>query len=410
MKVLIYEYAVSEGHADEDVSAGILSEGFGMLRVSISDLKRAGHEVTTVISDGLKKINPPLEADSIASADSSEGCRRTLRNLADESDATLVIAPESDGTLHDVVKLAEESDAISLNSTSEAIGVVSDKAMAHDILKEEGLPVPESRTFHLEKGKVEAGEIVKGLSFPLVLKPVEGVGCEDLSVVENRFQTARVLGEMRGSGTGPFLIQKYVEGTAASVGVISNGESAVPLTLNLQRVKLGPPGVPSTYMGGAVPIDHPFKREALNVATEAVEKFDGLKGHVGIDLVLGKDGPVILELNPRLTTSYIGARKVLETNLAQAILEGVLEEKLPRGPRTSGCSFFSKVPLEEVSLEDFQRFSSMKEVISPPFPTSWQTGGCLLALTKNRNLKEAREKFDIFKQSLECRSPRPSTR
>ena len=46
-------------------------------------------------------------------------------------------------------------------------------------------------------------------------------------------------------------------------------------------------------------------------------------GYVGVDLVLGRepDGSedVVIEINPRLTTSYVGLRAAARTNLAEAM-------------------------------------------------------------------------------------------
>jgi predicted ATP-grasp superfamily ATP-dependent carboligase len=48
-------------------------------------------------------------------------------------------------------------------------------------------------------------------------------------------------------------------------------------------------------------------------------------GFIGIDMVLGHDpdGRVdsVIEINPRLTTSYVGLRVASRTNLAQALLD-----------------------------------------------------------------------------------------
>ena len=54
------------------------------------------------------------------------------------------------------------------------------------------------------------------------------------------------------------------------------------------------------------------------------------QGYVGIDLILGpsldgKDDRVI-EINPRLTTSYIGLRAATDDNLAEAMLPAVRNE------------------------------------------------------------------------------------
>jgi predicted ATP-grasp superfamily ATP-dependent carboligase len=61
---------------------------------------------------------------------------------------------------------------------------------------------------------------------------------------------------------------------------------------------------------------------------------DGGTGYHGVDLLLGDatDGAddVVLELNPRMTTSYVGLRHATSTNIAELML--VLAE---RGNRPS---------------------------------------------------------------------------
>jgi predicted ATP-grasp superfamily ATP-dependent carboligase len=51
------------------------------------------------------------------------------------------------------------------------------------------------------------------------------------------------------------------------------------------------------------------------------------RGFVGVDLVLGhaSDGSedVVIEINPRVTTSYVGLRRALEQNLAELMLDVV---------------------------------------------------------------------------------------
>ncbi|MCH7688058.1 MAG: ATP-grasp domain-containing protein [Planctomycetes bacterium] len=56
---------------------------------------------------------------------------------------------------------------------------------------------------------------------------------------------------------------------------------------------------------------------------QACECIEGLNGYVGFDLILqktNKDQPVIVEINPRLTTSYLGYRELMDENLAERML------------------------------------------------------------------------------------------
>jgi predicted ATP-grasp superfamily ATP-dependent carboligase len=70
------------------------------------------------------------------------------------------------------------------------------------------------------------------------------------------------------------------------------------------------------------------------------------RGYVGIDVVLGADesgeGDCVVEVNPRLTTSYIGLRTAAAegVNLAAAMLE-VAQGRPARLTFRGGCVRFS---------------------------------------------------------------------
>src|SRR5690606_27345959 len=69
-------------------------------------------------------------------------------------------------------------------------------------------------------------------------------------------------------------------------------------------------------------------QRARRLAQRVVEACDawGACGYWGIDMVLGAhndDDDVVVEINPRLTTSYVGLRALAEQNLAGVILAAV---------------------------------------------------------------------------------------
>jgi predicted ATP-grasp superfamily ATP-dependent carboligase len=79
------------------------------------------------------------------------------------------------------------------------------------------------------------------------------------------------------------------------------------------------------YRGGAVPLPGALAERAVKLTAPAVEVVPGLLGYVGVDIVVGEptDGSQdqVIELNPRLTTSYIGLRILARTNLAEMMLQ-----------------------------------------------------------------------------------------
>ena len=71
-----------------------------------------------------------------------------------------------------------------------------------------------------------------------------------------------------------------------------------------------------------VPLPPPLEKRAQRIAAAAIDGLTGLFGYLGVDVVLGDDGrDWAIEINPRLTTSYVGLRALAETNLAAAMLD-----------------------------------------------------------------------------------------
>jgi len=79
------------------------------------------------------------------------------------------------------------------------------------------------------------------------------------------------------------------------------------------------------YVGGQLLSDPELRRRATTAAAAALRALPALLGYVGVDLVLGaaRDGSedYVVEINPRLTTSYVGLRAATRMNLAGAMLQ-----------------------------------------------------------------------------------------
>ena len=76
------------------------------------------------------------------------------------------------------------------------------------------------------------------------------------------------------------------------------------------------------YRGGQGPLDDKDQRRAAHLAGLAIRALPRtIRGFVGVDIVLADDPAryCIIEVNPRLTTSYVGLRHIVEGNLAARI-------------------------------------------------------------------------------------------
>jgi len=400
LNLLIFEYVSGGGYANTKLSASILSEGYGMLRSLISDCKAAGHNVTTLLDSRIKEFNPPNEADQIISVSSSNELYAKLKELASVVDAVYVIAPESGQVLEKLVEIIEVSGGTSLNCEVDAIKQVSNKRTAYEELERMGLKVPETVLLDIHEKTENIKRLIKELGYPLVFKPLDGVSCSGLSLVKDEGGIAAAVKKVRQeSMSNHFIAQKVIRGKAASVCVISTGDKALSVTLNKQLVTLASPDEESGYYGGVVPFDHSLEKEALRAAQTVVEGIGGLKGYVGVDIILADEDPVVMEVNPRLTTSYVGLRRVVNFNPAEAIVDAVIRRKLPKNVQSRGYAFFSKVEVpsrRQIIAETYK----LKDVISPPFPIEGNKSAYALLATVSTSPKGAESAFHRAKERL----------
>jgi predicted ATP-grasp superfamily ATP-dependent carboligase len=402
LRLLIYEHVSGGGFADEPIPVGVLSEGFGMLRTLISDFKAAGHYVATTLDSRLARLNPPLDADCIVPVFSSREVQAAIRKVSASADAAYVIAPETEGILQSLVENVEQTGVASLNCPASTIGKIVDKVVLQASLKKLRVPTPETIMFSVADGVEEIKRAIHGrLNFPLIFKPSSDVGCCGLSVVRNARQVADAVGKIkRESASKRFLAQEFIKGAAASVSLVSTGSEALSISLNRQDVTIGAPDAISSYNGGLVPFDHPLRRIAFAVAEKIVKSFRDLRGYVGVDLVLTEEEAVAMEVNPRLTTSYIGLRRVVNFNPAHGIVNAVLKRELPTNIQSYGYAFFSKVEMPLPTIDALQKTYEVNEAVSPPFPVSSSGTACALVSSYGATLKAATARFREAKKRV----------
>lgn len=399
MNILVYEHACGGGFAEGAVSPGILAEGFGMLRSVASNLKAAGHQVTIILDEGLSRLNPPLEADCVIPIFSFREAQQAILKACADTDAAYIIAPETGGTLQTLVEFIEQNGVPLLNSRSNGIKAVSDKANLYEILKDNKLRTPKTVRVNVAQYVKEA--ITAKFDFPVVFKPVDGVGCSGLSIVKNESQVEGAIAKIDAElASESFMVQEYIEGEAVSVSLLCTGNKAMPISLNKQNVALSTPDKASCYVGGCVPFEHKMKQKAFNTAEKVLSCFSGLKGYIGVDLILTEKGPVIVDVNPRLTTSFIGLSQISGFNFADAIAKAALKNDLPADAPLSGYCCFSKIQTKKATLDSLDALYQAPGVVSPPFPIQDYEEGCALIFGQGNSVDEACRRLEEAKKRV----------
>lgn len=222
----------------------------------------------------------------------------TFRRLASEADYTAIVAPESDGVLRDRAAILEQMDRPSLGSSPAAIDLAGDKWLLAARLQERGIPTPPCRL-------IQAGSSLPvDAEYPAVLKPVDGAGSVDTYLIPSPETYPEEARRITNAVLQPFL--PGIPMSAAFL-VLDDGRKVL-VGLACQRIERE--GSRFVYRGGRVLADQgDISLESLLRTLDAVP---GLRGWVGIDFLWDPESLriAIIEVNPRLTTSYVGLRRL----------------------------------------------------------------------------------------------------
>ncbi|MFO0890441.1 MAG: ATP-grasp domain-containing protein [Isosphaeraceae bacterium] len=221
-----------------------------------------------------------------------------LVELAAGNDSTVLIAPETTGLLARLTRALERAGAVSLGCRAEGIELTADKLRLMEWFQASRVPTPESRLIRAGQGIPQDGR------FPAVLKPVHGAGSLDTFFLSDP-RTAK--GPERASDD--FLIQPFQPGIPMSASFLVDLDGTAWL-IGTGRQSIAIREGRFEYRGGSVPEHCP---EALPVLRRAVECVPGLGGFVGVDFVWNPEdrSAVVLEINPRVTTSHVGLSRLL---------------------------------------------------------------------------------------------------
>jgi tyramine---L-glutamate ligase len=330
--VFVYEFFTGGGCPAGELPDGLAAEALGMLWALLRDFRSWGAVRTVAALDprfenrisGLNRATLP--ADEVVRVN-PEIHLETYLSLLEQCDAVLVIAPETNGVLSEMTAHAESAHKPLLCSSAAAAATAGNKALCSRLFCSANLPTPTTRITGFDAAPL----IAQQLGFPLVIKPIDGVGSEGVVRADSLYGLSVELPKIRRSTShNEILLQTYVGGIHASVSLLAVNGRFLPLSLNRQLMETTPC---FRYLGSEVPFHHRTAGRAMELACSAANLIPGLNGYVGVDLVLTDDSPQLIEINPRLTTSYIALRQIAQVNLAQAIwrtcIDGVLPDTIP---------------------------------------------------------------------------------
>jgi predicted ATP-grasp superfamily ATP-dependent carboligase len=311
--IFLYEYITGGGMfsaAPPQAPAGsLLREGAAMVTALAEDFLRLPDTTVFLLRDTrLDPLRlPPADVRAVSSAADE---RAAVQHCARQAEWTVVIAPEFEAALETRAQWVVAAGGRLLSPSPAVIALAADKHRCAEHLRQCGISTPVGRLI------TPGHPLPTDFPYPAVLKPRDGAGSLGVQWIADA-QASYESGELGRVAR----LERFCPGRAASVAVLCGPQGCWPLPACRQCLSTDGR---FQYLGGETPLAAALSDRAQRLALAAIADLPATCGYLGVDLVLGDDSTgradVVVEINPRLTTSYVGLRQLLRTNLAGALL------------------------------------------------------------------------------------------
>ena len=307
MKILVFEYVCGGGFCSDDLPDSLAHEGLLMLKALLDDLAELEeHQITALvdwrfIGEFQSSINiiPIVKTDNIL-----QRFRAELTNV----DAVWLIAPESEQVLENLTLHAESFNTQLLSSPFKTIVQTSDKWQTFKQLSKYNIATVKT-------------EILTTSTFLFssknVLKSRDGAGCEHCFLINSQKELELRLKKIET--LSDYIIQPFVEGNNLSISVLFKQGEAQLLCVNRQHIEIKNQAF--KLLDCDVNCEIADKAIFQKLSQKIAKAFPALWGYVGIDLIQTPNQLYVLEINPRLTRSYVGMSHALKRNIAKSVLK-----------------------------------------------------------------------------------------
>lgn len=314
-KIFVCEFITGGGFNHSELNPELAEQGQLMRDALLRDLLPLPYQVITTVDARLSK---PNDCDSCQVITADVDVWQQWENYIDMVDAVWFIAPETDGYLEKMTVLALMHQKVIIGCGLTSIRIFSSKLATYQLLRQAKLATIETRLYtNWDKTK----------SMQWLAKPDDGAGCEDTVC----FDTAEKLEYwlLQNGRINTHVIQPFLAGSAASISCVMHQGQARLLSCNQQLITIKDNVL--MYKGCVINAMRHYWASFDVLANEIAQLLPDLAGYVGIDVIVHHepDRPVkvsVVEINPRLTTSYVALREATGYNPAELIMNTMFQE------------------------------------------------------------------------------------
>ena len=293
-KILIYEYITGGGLLNEDLTSSLMNEA-DIIPTSIYDMcHKSKYFEYNNFRDYRLSGSFEKEAIIIKNKDKIYDLK-FLRGF----DYVLPILPELNMSLYLYVKYLEKHKINAIISDSSTIELCSDKLQFYKFCEKKSL-------LSIETYKNYCGSLSGRL---ILIKDRYGAGCSFIKIITNIKSLNTINNKM--------VLQPYIEGDDYSISVYFTKHNFYILTINKQIIKFKNKIARLSCI--IVNVQHHLHLKIISLMSRIKDVLPGLYGFVGIDIIIKGNDIFIVEINPRLTTSFIGIYDTIGINIIDLI-------------------------------------------------------------------------------------------
>lgn len=436
-KIFVFEFISGGGFNQQNIPSSLFCEGFGMLKSIIADFKSINFNVSTLLDYRIFPLSKYLNADVVDRVDTKKNYVEAFSKKVKDTNFCFVIAPEFSNILYDLTNIAKKSKKVLLSVDLKGIKIGTSKSKNYAFFIKNQLKTPQTWAIPFKNTLLDSEFIIqkfKELKKPLIIKPDDGVGAEAIYYFGNLFQINFFFKEHIKSleKKRRFLAQEFIEGKDLSVSLIgllnnSKDRKILPMILgvNSQNISIKSPSGNSEYLGGYTPDENYLEiLSDVNFIFQRTD-FSNFSGYFGIDFVRMENKTIyFIEINPRLTTSYIGIRNIIDKNPVELIINAKLNPSKCAEFSIRNFSKFTKLELKYIGNKTSEEFNEnivsnlireIPELVTPPILfddnnlTSDKKCACFIA-TKTKDLTASNKrileitnflkKYDLIKSKV----------
>ena len=387
-KIFIFEFVSGGGYNQVDFPLSLFCEGYAMLRTTIEDFKKLGFQIITLLDKRISHLARYLKTNMVKLVKPEDEFLKIYTNYVKKSTFCFIIAPEFSKHLYNLTQIAKDLNKKILSINLNGVWLGTSKLETYKYFIANKVNTPKSYKIPLKGGEMDVDFILQKfdqLGSSIIMKPEDGAGSELIYHFTTKDQILLLFERAKANFdiARSYIVQEFIDGDDLSISIINrtnsekiNDRDQIILSINAQNVQNIDSNKDSYYLGGFTPVEN--YKVLRNKFEKILKSMDltSFQGYFGIDFIKKADNSIyFIEINPRLTTSYIGIRNILDFNPLEFLFNQYKSKFELTKVEPNKFSHFTRLELKYSGNKSFKHIMKViipkimklvPEIVTPP--------------------------------------------